>query len=207
MKKTAEQIAAEEAAKKKADDEAAAKKAVDDAAAAAAAADEDDADEEAKKKKKEKTFTKAEIEAAAKKAVEDAKKKWEEEKDLTELERLKKENAELAASVRMRDAREDVMTALTAAGSNSPALAFEAIKGSLQFDDAGKLINSKDLIEGLKTNYPEQFGTPKPLESIDAGKGGQPGEKLTKEKLEKMTPDEINKLDFEKEVAPLLMSV
>jgi hypothetical protein len=153
--------------------------------------------------KKEKSFTKAELEAAAKKAVEDAQKKWEEEKDLTELERLKKENAELAASVRMRDARDEVVAALQAAGAHSPALAFEAIKGSLQFDDAGKLINSKDLIEGLKTNYPEQFGTPKPAEGIDAGKGGQQGEKLTREKLEKMSPDEINTLDW-KDVSAVL---
>lgn len=148
-------------------------------------------------KKTEKTFTKTELDAASKKAVDDARKKFDEEKDLSELDRLKKQNEELSASIRMRDAREEVLAALTAAGSNSPALAFEAIKGSLGFDDAGKLTNSKDLIEGLKTNYPEQFGTPKPADGIDAGAGqAAPGAKLTKEKLATMSPAEINALDW-----------
>lgn len=146
-----------------------------------------------------KTYTKAEIDAAAAKAVEDAKKKWESEKDLSELERFKKENAELQSSIRMRDAKDEVVTELTAAGNKSPALAFEAIKASLQFDDSGKLVNGKDLVETLKNSYPEQFGTEKPTGGVDAGAGtkGTGGEKLTAEKLAAMTPDEINKLPWE----------
>lgn len=182
----------DDAADKKADD-----KKPDDKAA-------DDAADKKPAPKPDKTFTKAELDAAAKKAVDDAKKKWDDEKDLTELERLKKENADLTASMRMRDAREATIAELTAAGSNSPALAFEAIKGDLKFDDAGKLVNSKDLIEGLKTSYPEQFGTPKPTDGIDAGKGQQGGgDKLTKEKLEKMSIAEIMQLD-QKEVDAVL---
>ena len=153
-----------------------------------------------------KTFTKAEQEAAIAKAIEDAKKKWDAEKDLSELERIKKENAELLTSIRMRDAKEEIVAALTAAGSKSPALAFEAIKGSLQFDDAGKLVNGKDLIEGLKTNYPEVFGEEKTAAGdIDAGKGtkNSGGSTLTAEKLAAMSPDEINKLPWE-EVAKVM---
>lgn len=164
----------------------------------------DDASDDAPKKRAEKTFTKAELDAAVKKQLDDAQKKWESEKDLSELERLKKQNAELTESMRMRDAKEEVVAALTASGANSPALAFEAIKQSLKFDDAGKLVNSKDLIEQLKTSYPEQFGTPKPTDGIDAGKGkGDTKTKLTKEKLAAMSPTEINKLPWD-EVSAVL---
>lgn len=157
----------------------------------------DDASDDAPKKRAEKTFTKAEMDAAIKKQLDDAQKKWEAEKDLSELERLKKQNAELQESMRMRDAKEEVVAALTASGANSPNLAFEAIRQSLKFDDGGKLVNSKDLIEQLKTSYPEQFGTPKPTDGIDAGKGkATDSAKVTAEQLAKMTPDEINKLDW-----------
>lgn len=156
-------------------------------------------------KKPEKTFTAAERDAAATKAVEEARKKWEEEKDLTEFERLKKENADLIAGNRMRDARDEVTNALEAAGAKSPALAFEALRSNLKFDEAGKLVNSKDLIDGLKTAYPEQFGIEKPKDGIDAGAGGdgKTTTKLTRAQLEKMTPQEVAKLDW-KEVSAAL---
>lgn len=169
----------------------------EDAPKKAAPPADDASDDDAPKKRAEKTFTKAEMDAAIKKQLDDAQKKWESEKDLSELERLKKQNAELTESMRMRDAKEEVTAALTASGANSPALAFEAIKQALKFDDAGKLVNSKDLIEGLKASYPEQFGTPKPTDGIDAGKGKtSDGAKFTAEQLAKMTPAEINKLDW-----------
>lgn len=143
--------------------------------------------------KQEKTFTKAELEAAAKKAVEDAKKKWDEEKDLTELERIKKENEELRTANRLRDAKDEVVKALADAGNKSPELAWNAMRGDLKFGDDGKLLNAKDLIDGLKTSFPEQFGTEKPKEGIDAGAGGGTGKtSLTLEQVQKMTPDEVN---------------
>lgn len=149
-------------------------------------------------KKAEKSFTKADLDAAAKKAVEDAKKKWDEEKDLTELERLKKENADLLAANRLRDAKDEVVAALKAAGNNSPELAFRAIQGDLKFDDSGKLINAKDLIEGLKAGFPEQFGTQPPADGVDAGAGqGKKGPALTAAQLEKMTQQEISQLPWD----------
>lgn len=149
-------------------------------------------------KKTEKSFTKADLDAAAKKAVEDAKKKWDEEKDLTELERLKKENADLLAANRLRDAKDEVVAALKAAGNNSPELAFRAIQGDLKFDDSGKLINAKDLIEGLKAGFPEQFGTQPPADGVDAGAGqGKKGPALTAAQLEKMTQQEISQLPWD----------
>lgn len=150
-------------------------------------------------KKAEKTFTKADLDAAAKKAVEDAQKKWEAEKDLTELERLKKENEDLRNATRLRDARDEVAELLRAEGNKSPALAFDAIKGQLQFDEkTGKVANAKDLIANLKSNYPEQFGVEPPAGGVDAGAGQErKGAGLTAAALEKMSPEEIAKLPWD----------
>lgn len=143
--------------------------------------------------KKEKTFTKAELQSEIQKSIAAEKAKWDAEKDLSELERIRKENEDLKAANRLRDAKDEVVAALTSAGNKSPELAWNAIRGDLQFDDAGKLINSKDLIDGLKTSFPEQFGTEKPTGTIDGGAGqGPKGSTLTKAEIEKMTPDEIN---------------
>lgn len=154
---------------------------------------------EPKPAKQDKTFSKAEMDAAAKKAVDDAKKKWDAEKDLSDLERLRKENAELVLANRLRDARDEMIAALKAEGNRSPELAFAALKDSLAFDEkTGKLSNAKDLIESFKTTYPDQFGTEKPDTGIDAGAGqGQKGAKLTQAQLEKMTPQEIAQLPWE----------
>ncbi|MCC6328982.1 MAG: hypothetical protein IT174_10730 [Acidobacteria bacterium] len=168
------------------------------------AAEKSAAEEKPATEKKEKTYTKAEIEAERKKAVADAQKKWEEEKDLTELERIKKENEDLRSANRLRDARDEVVTALKTAGAKSAEFAFDAIQARLKFDDAGKLVNAKDLIDGLKSTYPDQFGIDKPEGGADGGVGqGKQGEKLTAEKLAAMTPAEINKLDW-KEVSAVL---
>lgn len=148
----------------------------------------------AKAPKQAKTYTKAELEAEKQRAIAAEKAKWEEEKDLSELDRIKKENQELRDANRLRDAKDEVVAALTAAGNKSPEFTFNAMKGDLKFDDSGKLINSKDLIDGLKTNYPEQFGVEKPTEGIDAGAGGgQAATKLTREAIEKMSHEEVNK--------------
>ncbi len=195
MKKTAEQIAAE----KKAADE---KKTAEDAAAAAEAekATEEDGDDGKGKGKPAKTFTEAEVKArekaAADKAEAAAKKKFEEEKDLDENERLKKENEELKSSNRLRDAKDVAVEALKKAGSNSPELLWKVVSGDLEFDDSGKIKNLETLVTGLKTDYADQFGEPKPAEGIDAGAGGGAGGqgvgKLTEESIKKMSPKEIN---------------
>lgn len=176
----------------------------DDAAddAAGKKADDGKADDKADDpppKKLEKTFTKAELDAANKKAVEDAQKKWESEKDLSEMERIKKENEDLRAANRLRDAKDEVLAELTKAGNNSPELAFRAIQGDLQFDEkTGKLTNAKDLIDGFKTSYPEQFGTAKPAGGVDAGAGGgEKGAGVTQAQLEKMTPQEVSALPWD----------
>ncbi|MEZ5421842.1 MAG: hypothetical protein R2682_01950 [Pyrinomonadaceae bacterium] len=178
------------------------KKAADDATATAAdqtdekatAADDQKAEPPPKK---EKTYSKAELEAAAAKAVADAKKKFEEEKDLSELERLQKENEELRNANRMRDAKDTVLDALIKAGARSADLLYRSIASDLEFDEKGNLKNVDALITSLKGDYADMFGTPKPQDSIDGGKGqDDTSSKFTKKALEAMTPEEINKLDW-----------
>lgn len=159
----------------------------------------DDADgSKAPSKKKERTYSKAEQDAAIAKAVADAKKKFEEEKDLSELERLQKENEDLRSANRLREAKDAVVEALSKAGARSPELLYKSIKGDLEFDDKGGLKNLETLVTGLKSDYEDMFGTPKPEDGIDAGKGQSgPTTALTEEKLKSMTPEQINELPWE----------
>lgn len=108
------------------------------------------------------------------------------------------ETEELKKTLRMRDAREEITTALTKAGAKSPGLLFDSAKDSLQFDADGKAVNAAALVEQLKTSFPEQFGVERPSASIDGGAGATGASAyLTKEKLARMTPGEIAKLDWQ----------
>jgi len=116
--------------------------------------------------------------------------------DAQVLGRLQAENAELKAAMRMSEARQHVMAALTRAGARSPELLFDAVKGELQFADNGKLENKSAILERMKTRFPEQFGYEKPTASIDGGAGHGGGITLTREALTKMRPAEIAALDW-----------
>lgn len=189
---------AKKAAEKKAAEEAAAKAAAEKAAKEKA--DETDEEEpEGKSKPKEKTFSKSDVDAQVKKAVDAALKKADDEKDLTELEKIKKENEELREANRLRDAKDSVVEALTKAGGRSNELLWKAIKDDLEFDDKGNVKNLDTLLTSLKTDYADQFGEPKPGETIDGGAGGEAANagKLTAAQLEKMTPQEVSKLPWD----------
>lgn len=184
----------------------------DDAAAAAAAADAGKTDEKAaaaattddaakpaeKPAKQERTYTKAEMEAERQKAAADALKKANEEKDLSELEKAQKRIQELEATNRLRDAKESVIDALKKAGARTPELLWRSLQGELEFDDKGQIKNLDALVTNYKTDFADQFGEPKPDQTIDGGAGGgETSTTLTKEKLAKMKPSEIQQLDWE----------
>jgi hypothetical protein len=111
---------------------------------------------------------------------------------------LRAENEELKASIRMRDAREEITASLRSAGARSPELMFDAAKGSIQFGEDGGVENAAALVGELRRKFPEQFGThvfrhP----SVDGGAGTHASPNiLTKEALAKMKPNEIAKLDW-----------
>lgn len=114
-----------------------------------------------------------------------------------EAERLRAENIELKNSIRMRDARERMTELLEAAEANSPDLLFAAVRDDLQFADDGELENAAVLVDRLKRRFPEQFGRRTIAASIDAGAGTTaPRSSISAETLSRMTPSQIQKLDW-----------
>lgn len=150
----------------------------------------------------DKTFTQADLDRALEKQKKDLKKETDDAAALAKLSEDERKDAEiktLKQSIQLRDAKDEVVAALTKEGAKGTDLMWKAIKGELEFDEkTGKVTNLKDLIKDLKADYPDSFGEPKPGQTIDGGAGQDPsGTKLTKEKLAKMTPAEIKELDWE----------
>lgn len=108
---------------------------------------------------------------------------------------LAEQNKALKAELHMRSAVYDIESRLTKAGARTPNLIAESAKDSFQFDDEGKLTNAEAILDDLKRKYPEQF-TPEAFPSIDATAGRTARPTLTKEALARMTPAEINRLDW-----------
>ncbi|MGD9590578.1 MAG: hypothetical protein AB7Q37_11280 [Pyrinomonadaceae bacterium] len=114
-----------------------------------------------------------------------------------EAERLRAENTELKQEIRIRDARERMTELRAAAEAASPDLLFDAVRGELQFSDDGELQNAAALLARLKTRFPEQFERKPPVGSIDGGAGtGSPRQPVSAAMLGRMTPAQIQKLDW-----------
>ena len=115
-----------------------------------------------------------------------------------ELENLRMENTTLQNTLRMRDARDELTRSLTDAGARSPELLFAAAKDDVQFSDDGKLLNIAAIVAHLKRKHPDQFGIQRPEMSIDGGAGTlAPTQMLSAEGLSKMTPAQIQKLNWD----------
>ena len=114
-----------------------------------------------------------------------------------ETERLRAENNELRNTIRMRDARDRIGQLLTAADARSPELLLAAVTDEMQFDEAGGLENAAALVERLKRTFPEQFGMSRTHGSADAAVGSRSAmQVLTADSLARMTPAQIQKLDW-----------
>lgn len=111
------------------------------------------------------------------------------------MEELAAENETLKAEIRIRTAVYDIEARLAKAGARSPNLIAESAKESFQFSEEGELTNAEAVIDHLKRTYPEQFSTEQ-IPSIDASAGRTKRPTLTKEALARMTPAEINHLDW-----------
>lgn len=107
------------------------------------------------------------------------------------------ENRALKQMIRLRDAREELTTALTERGARSPGLLFAYAIDDLQFDDENKLANASALVRKLERSFPEQFEQRPAAPSINGGAGvsSQPAA-ITREGLAKMRPAEIAALDW-----------
>lgn len=147
----------------------------------------------------ESKFSQSDLDKAVAKALKDSAKKIsdaEARAKLSEEERTKAEMDDLRLQIKERDARDAVNVAAAKLGVKNSSLVYKLVKDDLEFDDKGKISNLAEVFDSAKTEYPDLFDT-KPNQSIDAGAGTtKTGDVLTKEKLAKMTPAEINALDW-----------
>src|SRR3954470_18091425 len=103
--------------------------------------------------------------------------------DVPDIETLRSENEELKLSLRLREARDEIESALKAAGARSPELLFSVAKDSLKFGENGRVENAQAIVSELKQKFPEQFCHAR-APSIDGGAGTQNGNApLSKEAL------------------------
>jgi hypothetical protein len=117
--------------------------------------------------------------------------------EASEMQRLAAENAALREEIRMRAAAYEFESRLAVAGARSPGLLANDAKGAFQFGEDGKLVNTEALIERLRGSYPEQFGRDAPVGSIDAGAGRIAAPPLTRDALSRMSPADIQRLDWD----------
>jgi hypothetical protein len=123
------------------------------------------------------------------------------------LDDLQSENERLRSELRLRSARDTLLSAFTSEQARSPELLFDASVSRFEFDGDGSLTNTEALIAGLRQKFPEQFVTEEaalaagavgiPVPSIHAGVGREhPVQTLTREALAQMTPQEVALLDW-----------
>jgi hypothetical protein len=125
------------------------------------------------------------------------------EEAVGEIERLAAENAALRDQIRMRAAAYEIESRLAAAGARSPGLLMKDAKEAFQFGEDGKLVNTEALVERLRGSYPEQFGRDAGVGSIDAAAGRNAASPLTREALSRMSPADIQRLDWDEVRAAL----
>ncbi len=118
------------------------------------------------------------------------------EESSAEAERLRAENDDLKRELHIRTAVYDIQTQLLKAGARSPELLANAARSMLQIGEDGRLENASAAIEQLKRDFPEQFEIKRQVASIDGGAGQKTGSTLTKEALARMSPTEIQQLDW-----------
>jgi hypothetical protein len=115
--------------------------------------------------------------------------------DADDLARLRDENEKLKATIRNAAAHRQITGELGRIGARSPELLFEYVKGDLQFTDDDAVVNAAAIVDKLRRQFPEQFGT-QTVAGIDAAAGQVQPPRLSKESLGRMTTAEIAQLDW-----------
>jgi len=113
-----------------------------------------------------------------------------------ETDRLVAENRDLKRELQIRSAIYDIQASLLKAGARSPELLANAARRMLQIGEDGQVENAAATVEQLRREFPEQFEAARPVASIDGGAGQKTAPALTKEALSKMSPSEIQRLDW-----------
>ena len=116
--------------------------------------------------------------------------------EVVTLTELIAENEQLKTTLRTERAHRQITGELAEAGARSPELLFKSVSGELQFGDDGEVVNATELLEKLKTSYPEQFGHVAAVGGIDGAAGTHSQPRLTRDALAKMKTEEIAALDW-----------
>jgi hypothetical protein len=112
-----------------------------------------------------------------------------------EIVSLRAENERLKTTMRNAAAHRQITGELGRIGARSPELLFEFVKADLQFADDDAVINAAAIVDKLRRQFPEQFGT-QTVAGIDAAAGQAQPRRLSKEALGRMTAAEIAALDW-----------
>lgn len=121
------------------------------------------------------SLTQAELDALISKRVNRATKDAADKAKLSETELLKKERDEAKAEVRDRDSKDNFAIASGLDLGKATRL-FAMYKDDIEYDDAGKATNMKDVVATAKKEWPELFGKRKVEGSADGGSGSGEGQ-------------------------------
>jgi|GEM_PF-4180167 len=116
----------------------------------------------------DKTFTQAELNDIITKRLAKEKSKWEKDKDLPEIERLKTEKAELEKRVKEREIGDEFSAQAEKAGAKNTARLLKIYRSELEISDDGKIENLKEILETAKVDFPEFFAS----QNKGSGDGG-----------------------------------
>jgi hypothetical protein len=142
-----------------------------------------------------KTFTQDDINrllAKEKREWEKKVKDAEEKAKLSEDERTKAELTEAKQQLAERDKRDAAADLAAKAGVKNTRLFYSAYGSELELDAKGNISNFNEVLASAKADSPELFMKASPG-SADGGQGNDTPSTLTKEAIEKMSPDEMNK--------------
>jgi hypothetical protein len=124
--------------------------------------------------KGDKTFTQAELNDIITKRLAKEKTKWEKDKDLPEIERLKSEKAELEKRVKEREIGDSFLSEAEKAGAKNTARLLKIYRSELEISDKGEIENLREILDAAKKDFPEFFATSnKGSGDGGAGKGGK----------------------------------
>ncbi len=132
------------------------------------------------------------------KAIADAKAQWDAESKMSAAELAQKQldddrkAVETAkAEIKADRAKTNFETAAKTSGAKQPERLMKMYESELKINDSGAIENVSDILTKARTEFPEMFtATP----GIDASSGNQnPAAILTKEQIEKMSVEEIQK--------------
>jgi len=111
---------------------------------------------------------------------------------LSDDERLKAELADTKTRLAERDKRDTAVELAAKSGVKNTKLFYSAYASELTVDANGNITNFADVLATAKADSPELFITAA-HGSADGGAGKETPATLTKDQVEKMSPDELNK--------------